>query len=107
VSEKPGSGSTGLVLENVELVNTDKAVANPDGNALLQGGTKNIDTWVIGPVYLDGGKRGFESGSFVKSYLREGSLLNNGNYFERAKPQYEGYGVDEFVHLKDEGARGK
>lgn len=104
----PGSGSTGVVLENVELDNVGAAVQDTSGNTLLDGGSRHIEQWVTGPVYASGEERQFLMGEDIPKYRREASLLDgDGHYFERSKPQYEDRSVSDFVHLKDLGAKGK
>lgn len=99
-----GSGSTGLVLENIAMNNVQKAVADSSGNTILAS-TGKIDQWVAGPTYSP--KREFSMGKST-TYKRQSSLLDsNGAYFERAKPQYEDISAGDFVHIKDFGARGK
>lgn len=105
LNSKPGSGSTGVVLENVDMVNVAKPVADTSGQTLLAPRDK-VDLWVSGPVYSP--EREFYMGKDGPSYKREPSLLDkNGAYFERAKPQYEGNSAGDFVHLKDLGATGE
>jgi len=103
LNSSPGSGSTGLVLENIVLNSVQKAVADSSGNTILAGGAK-IDQWVAGPMYTP--KRAFSMGKGT-TYKRQSSLLDSdGKYFERAKPQYEDRSVGDFVSLKNFGAKG-
>jgi hypothetical protein len=112
VNSKPGTGSTGVVLENVILTNVKTGVADTSGKALLAGGTKRVKSWATGPVYSNIQERDFSAGADVAEYKRDPSLLDTKNgaegapYFERPKPQYEGHSAGEFVHLKDLGAKG-
>lgn len=107
INSKPGSGSTGVIVENVGFQNVAKAVADTAGAVLLVPSAK-VDHWAVGPVYSADGKREFSYGLGDKGgFNRQGTLLDStGAYFERAKPQYEGNGVGDFVHVKDFGARG-
>ncbi|KAL7624109.1 hypothetical protein AAE478_005666 [Parahypoxylon ruwenzoriense] len=103
LDSKTGSGSTGVVLENVDISNVQKVVADTAGQTLLEA-ADHIDSWVAGPVYTP--EREFYMGKETK-YTRESSLLDDsGAYFERPKPQYEGNSVGDFVNLKDLGAKG-
>ncbi|KAK8080836.1 hypothetical protein PG997_008654 [Apiospora hydei] len=77
----PGSGSTGVIVENVEF------------QGCRQGGWRHQRRHVAGP---DG--QGRPLGPCL--------LDSRGRYFERAKPQYEDRAVGDFVHVKDFGAKG-
>ncbi|KAF6824052.1 LysM domain-containing protein [Colletotrichum plurivorum] len=106
-SSKPGSSSTGVVFEKVEMSGVAAAVKDTSGNVLL-GSAGTIDHWVLGPVY--GGSvtaRSFSNGGKVGDYRRSSVLVDSdGKYFEKERPQYEDRGVGDFVHLKDLGAAG-
>lgn len=109
-TDKPGSGTTGLALENIALSGVGAAVADTSGKTILAGGAGKIDQWHMGPVYSGSGgspARTFSTGGKVGAYRRHSTLLDDsGGYFERAKPQYEDRGVGDFLHVKDMGARG-
>ncbi|OIW23390.1 pectin lyase-like protein [Coniochaeta ligniaria NRRL 30616] len=102
-SSKPGSGSTGLVLENVALSGVTKAIADTTGKTLLAQSSGIVDEWVLGPVYEgSAADRSFSTGGKIGTYRRQQGLVDgNGAYFERAKPQYESLAVGDFVHVKD------
>ncbi|KAK1703500.1 LOW QUALITY PROTEIN: pectate lyase superfamily protein-domain-containing protein [Colletotrichum lupini] len=108
-SSKPGSGSTGLVLENIAMSGVTTAVADTNGRTLLAASTR-LDEWVLGPVYsssADDGTRSFSSGGKVGKYRRDSALLDAQDaYYERPKPQYEDRGVGDFLHVRDFGAMG-
>jgi hypothetical protein len=59
LNSSPGSGSTGLVLENIAMSSVQKAVADSNGNTILAS-TAKIDQWVAGPTYSP--KREFSMG---------------------------------------------
>lgn len=108
-SSNTGTGTTGIVLDNVQFNSVSQAVADTAGNSLLSGVT-NVQSWVMGPVYNDTLRTWSNGSSFEQ--LRELTLsgdingLPNVPYFERAKPQYAGNAVSDFVHFKDLGAKG-
>lgn len=105
-SSAVGSGSTGLVLENVKLSGVTAAVADTTGKVYLTGSAATVNEWALGPVYA-GSSRSFSNGAQVGNYQRPLTLLDsNGAYFERQKPQYEAYGVGDFLHIKDLGVMG-
>ena len=111
ISQNTGSGTTGIILDNVGFKSVGVGIADTTGKTLLSGASSVLN-WVIGPVY-NGTKRTWSSGQSLDQ-LRELSLLGtlggglpNVPYFERAKPQYESSGTGDFVHLKDLGCAGK
>jgi hypothetical protein len=108
-SQTPGTGTTGLILENIKLSGVTATVLDTAGKTIL-GASSNIDQWTYGPTYLgsaDTKDRTFVTGSKVGQFRRHTKLLdNNGAYFERAKPQYEDRSAGDIVHLKDLGAKG-
>lgn len=107
-SSATGSGSTGVVLENVKLSGVAAAVADTSGKIMLDGSAAVVDQWALGPIYEGSAdERTFSMGEKTGSYRRHQNLLDAaGNYFERARPQYEDRGVGDFVHVKDFGAAG-
>ncbi|KAL2850737.1 pectate lyase superfamily protein-domain-containing protein [Aspergillus pseudoustus] len=111
-SSSPGSGTTGLILDNTRI---GAPIVDTADRTYL--GAGYFTTWALGPTYA-GGNRLWTSGSAVP-YSREQSLLggrvdglNNPPYFERKKNQYAQYAqyanrpVGDFVQLKTLGARG-
>ncbi|KAF6837096.1 exo-beta-D-glucanase [Colletotrichum musicola] len=105
-SSETGSGSTGLVLENIAMSGVTTAVADTNGQSLLTASAR-LDEWVLGPVYSGSGERSFSSGGKIGKYRRDGALLDStGAYYERPKPQYEDRSVGDFIHVKDFGATG-
>ncbi|GFP60365.1 glucan 1,3-beta-glucosidase [Trichoderma asperellum] len=107
ITSTPGKGSTGVSLENVALSGVGVAVADTSGATLLAS-SGLIDQWVVGPVYEGAATaRSFSKGGKIGNYRRHSTLLDNqGNYFERARPQYEDQAVSSFVHTKDLGCAG-
>lgn len=105
VSEEPGAGSTGVVLDNVRFTGGAAFVKDSAGATLLAAG--NVDEWVLGPVY-NAGYRSWAAGK-TSPYVRDvSSLLGdswgglpNKPYFERPRPTYVGFSAGDFVHLKD------
>lgn len=102
ISTATDSGTTGLVLDNVNL---DGPVLDASGNTLLAAG--KYDSWVVGPTYSNNA-RTFQTGSTSLGYTRQSSLLgasvsglNSAPYFERPKEQYVDKSASDFVHMKD------
>lgn len=105
-NSKPESGSTGLVIENVEFRGVAKAVADSVGNEVLHA-SGTVEHWALGPVYSLQGTRDFSQGQRTRGFIRPPGLLDSkGRYYERAKPQYGQRPVGDFLHVKDFGARG-
>ncbi|KAL4924556.1 glycoside hydrolase family 55 protein [Aspergillus undulatus] len=105
-SATPGSGTTGLILDNTRI---DGPIVDTAGMQYLAAGYYN--NWVLGPTYR-GSSRSWTSGTSL-AYPREGSLLgnridglDNAPYFEREKNQYASRPIGDFVQLKSLGARG-
>ncbi len=108
-NEKPGSGSTGVIVENVAYEGVGAIVADTTGATLLASpATGKVDHWALGPVYDGTASKGsFSKGGKIGTFRRVPDLLDSkGAYFERAKPQYENRPVGDFVHVKDFGAKG-
>lgn len=106
-SAKTGSGTTGIILENVALSGVPAAVQDTASTTLNRSAAL-IDQWTIGPIY-DGmtGSRNFSNGGKVGDYRRHSTLLDaSGKCFERQNPQYEDHGSGDFVHIKNLGATG-
>lgn len=103
-SEKAGSGTSGLILDNTRI---SGSVKDTSGNTITGSGYCN--NFVIGPVYKDG-KRSWTKGSTANEYKREKTLLGKTKsgldvapYFERSKEQYKGRSAGDFKSLKGEG----
>lgn len=108
-NSQPSNGrlAGSLVINNAKLTNVPTAVAVADGTVILVGGTTTIQSWGQGNIFsnTDG------SGSFVQSNIvianKPSVLLDgNGKIFGKTHPQYAAYAVDQFVSVKDNGARG-
>ncbi|KAK4203018.1 pectate lyase superfamily protein-domain-containing protein [Triangularia verruculosa] len=106
-NKTPGSGSTGVIVENVACQGVSQVVADTSGATLLSPPASGVvEHWALGPVYKES-KPEFSMGGKIGTFRRQQGLLDpQGAYFERAKPQYEGRPVGDFVHVKDFGARG-
>jgi hypothetical protein len=109
-SSVPGSGSTGVILENVGFSGVTSAVSDTSGNVLLSG-VSSVASWVLGPTY-NGTERTWNEGTYpqmmpiVSLYGETRQGLPNLPYYERAREQYTDMTASDFVNLKDEGAMG-
>lgn len=70
-SAKTGSGSTGIILENVSLSGVPVVVQDTASTTLLDGSAALMDRWTIGPTY-DGttSSRSFSNAGKVGDYRR-------------------------------------
>ncbi|KFH41946.1 Glucan 1,3-beta-glucosidase-like protein [Hapsidospora chrysogenum ATCC 11550] len=93
------SGSTGVIIGNSGFSDIGNAVADTAGEAILAPSNK-LEHWALGPVYSS--EREFSEKKLVAGFRRAPGLLDNqGNDFERMKPQYEGRDVSDCVRVKD------
>ncbi|GFF73175.1 glucan 1,3-beta-glucosidase [Aspergillus lentulus] len=110
-SKDPGTGTTGITLDNVAFSNVQHYVFDTNGKEYVEGAPSSVDTWTLGPVYFRGTTRDVSLGySFTTP--RKSPLVGTSNglpkspFFERAKPQYEDLDASAFVHVKDHGCKG-
>jgi len=110
-SSTPKSSGT-LTLNNVIFNNVPSAVATPSGNVLLAGkagSTLVVPSWLQGYVVNANGGSSFVQG-YQTAPVRPAALQDQSNsygyYFERQRPQYQGYAVSDFVNIKTLGAKG-
>ncbi|KAF2016582.1 glycoside hydrolase family 55 protein [Aaosphaeria arxii CBS 175.79] len=103
-SEPAGAGS--VYLENVELENVASAVLGVNGTVLAgSSGAIVIPAWADGHRYLPNGPS--EVRGTIDPSKRPGSLLDaEGKYFEKSKPQYGEVPLDQFLSVRDLGAKG-
>ncbi|KAJ3495220.1 hypothetical protein NLG97_g3548 [Lecanicillium saksenae] len=97
-SDKPGTGTTGLVLNRVTFTGVDKAVSDTSGNTILN--DTEVGGWVLGPTY-EGVKRTWSKGAVVDDAVLTPAISEGTKYLERPKPQYEDKSTADFIHLKD------
>jgi glucan 1,3-beta-glucosidase len=102
-----GSLKGSLVIQNARLNNVPIAVAVADGTTILEGGTKTITNWVQGNIYQGTN----QAASFVQADqsapIKDGSLLDSaGRVFGKRHPQYESFDVNDFVSIRELGAKG-
>jgi glucan 1,3-beta-glucosidase len=74
------------------------------GSTILQGGTLTIGAWGQGNKYSPNGPEKFQ-GTF-NAFARPQSLLDNGKYYSKSKPQYENLGTGDFISARGAGATG-
>ncbi|KAK5001600.1 hypothetical protein LTR60_007332, partial [Cryomyces antarcticus] len=103
-SQPPTAGS--LILENVKLNNVPTAIQGPGATVALEGttGASTIAAWGEGHSYTPNGPTNFEGP--IAPNPRPGILLSGDKYYERSKPQYENYDVNDIISVRSAGAAG-
>ncbi|KAK7049288.1 hypothetical protein VNI00_005889 [Paramarasmius palmivorus] len=107
-TSKPSNGSLAgsLVLNNARLINVPIAVGVLNGPTVLPGGTMTINSWGQGNVFVGSDSAGSFTQGDIPANKPSVLLDNAGRIFGKMHPQYEDYSVDQFVSVKDEGAKG-
>jgi hypothetical protein len=102
-STYPTGGS--LVLENIILKNVPTAIQGPNSAVVLAGtsGQTTIAGWAQGHSYTPTGPNTIQGAIVPNS---RGKLASGSIYYERSKPQYEGYPASAFVSVRTAGAKG-
>jgi glucan 1,3-beta-glucosidase len=103
----PPSGDS-LIIENVKLNNVPKAVVLSTTNAVLLTGTTGTTTiagWAQGHSYTSTSGPTNLQGAITPN-IRPASLVTNGAYYTRSKPQYQNLAASQFVSARYSGAAG-
>ncbi|CAG2170996.1 unnamed protein product, partial [Oppiella nova] len=104
-TSKPAGGGA-LILDNVKLTNVAKAVAKPNGQTVLDGGSKIIQSWGQGRFYDATGNGEYKQGPLTAPSKPTALLDGNGKFVERPKPEYTDVAMADFISVKAEGAKG-
>ncbi|OSD08671.1 glycoside hydrolase family 55 protein [Trametes coccinea BRFM310] len=108
-NSQPSNGKLAgsVVLNNVHLTNVPTAVGVVGGTTALAGGTTTIDSWAQGNVFSGTSQTAQFVQAAVPAPTKASSLLDSaGRIFGKMHPQYEDYAVDQFVSVRDQGAKG-
>lgn len=108
-TSEPSSGSLAgsLVLNNIQLTNVPTAVGVVGGAVVLAGGTTTIDSWGQGNVFSGtSGTPSFTQGTIPTPSKASSLLDSSGRLVQKTHPQYAAYSTDQFVSVKDNGAKG-
>ncbi|CAE7209200.1 unnamed protein product [Rhizoctonia solani] len=102
-----GTSNTTFILDNIKFKNVDSGVVDGNGTVLLSGGDKTVKQWIQGNVYR-GSKTNLEyvKGSVAGVRKSPKLLDSSGNIFSKRRPEYEDYTADQFVSVKQFGAKG-
>lgn len=110
-SEPDSAGS--LYLENIDLENVPAAVLGPNGTVLAgSSGNLKIDAWADGHRYVTNDQTWkiegpLETQGSIPPSKRPQSLVDTqGKYRERSKPQYDTVPLEQFLSVRDLGAKG-
>ena len=102
-SQPPAAGS--LIIENCQFNNVPSIVQGPDGTVLAgSAGSVTVAGWGEGHAYTPTGPQIFEGP--ITPNTRPASLVQNGVYYQRSKPQYEQYSASAFLSARSAGATG-
>ncbi|KAJ7818674.1 exo-beta-1,3-glucanase [Mycena olivaceomarginata] len=106
-SASSGQLDGSLVLNNIKLTNVPTAIGLFGGAVLLAGGTTTITSWGQGNIYTGSNGTGTFTQGYIAAANKPSVLLDSaGNIFGRTHPQYAQYAVDQFVSVRDQGAKG-
>ena len=102
-SQPPAAGS--LIIENCQFNNVSTIVLGP-GGAQLAGsfGSINVAGWGSGHAYTPNGPQIFQGP--ITPNNRPGSLVSNGAFYQRSKPQYVEYAASAFLSARSAGVTG-
>lgn len=96
-----------LVLNNIRLNNAPIAVRVAGGPTVLSGGTTIIISWGQGNIYQGVNQSGTFTQGHIPAPTKAPTLLDSsGRVFGRTHPQYAEYAVDQFISVKELGAKG-
>jgi Pectate lyase superfamily protein len=108
-NSNPSNGTLAgsLVINNAKLTNVPTAVGVVGGAVVLYGGTTTILSWGQGNVYTGTNVAGtFMQGNIFAANKPSVLLDGSGRIFGKMHPQYASYDVNQFVSVKDNGAKG-
>lgn len=106
LSSSPPTGGR-LVIENIEVKNVPVIVQGPGDSIALQGSQGHTITkaWAQGHSYIPQGPTDFVE-TFSIRLPRPASILHNGKYYARAKPQHADVPASQLVSFRSAGALG-
>ncbi|KAJ1306408.1 hypothetical protein OPQ81_007413 [Rhizoctonia solani] len=102
-----GTSNTTFILDNIKLKNVESGFMDGNGTIHLDGGDKTVKQWIQGNVYR-GTNTTFEHlQASVEGVRKSRKLLDSsGKIFSKRRPEYEDYSADQFVSVKQFGAKG-
>ncbi|KAF8677635.1 Glycoside hydrolase family 55 protein [Rhizoctonia solani] len=102
-----GTSNTTFLLDNVVFKNVGSGFVDGNGTVLLAGGDKTVQQWTKGNFYK-GSNTAFEYSTGAVNGVRKSPKLldSSGKIFSKRRPEYEDYSADQFVSVKQYGAKG-
>lgn len=111
VSTDTGTGTTGLVMDEVIFEKVDKAVVDLNDTVLWNGETDhNTDRWFMGPSYDPDLQRKWTKSEFDNLATVNNTMLQGGDdtdmgvkstYYLNTRKEYADKSASDFIHLKD------
>lgn len=91
-----------LLLDNVQVDNVITMVQGTSGDAILTlNGQQTINSWGRGSLYLDNSGIGTISTGVLPRITKSSNLLDNeGNFFQKSRPQFQQFSAYDFVSVK-------
>jgi hypothetical protein len=109
-SNPNGHLTTSLVLNGIMFLNVPTIVGVAGGGVILVGvgGKKKafISSWGQGNVYSGANPAGTFTQGNIAAPPKPASLMDGSKIFGKTHPQYIDYAVNQFVSVKDHGAKG-
>ncbi|KAL2361748.1 hypothetical protein RJZ56_005363 [Blastomyces dermatitidis] len=97
------NGPPNIVIDNLEMINVETTVKSENGDVILDG-TDHVGLWAIGRRYK-GYKGTYVSGDVEAPSKGKRLLDKDGKLFYRPRPQYEDFGVDQFLIATENGCK--
>jgi hypothetical protein len=88
-----------ITIDNLQLSNVATAVQHDYAGVTLLGGSKTIESWMVGQVYDQTTPTGrYQSGPLPSLHPKTPELTSGGVYFARLKPQYQDLDANTFFN---------
>ncbi|KAH7303636.1 exo-1,3-beta-D-glucanase [Stachybotrys elegans] len=96
-----------VTLDTVDFINVGTAVHHETAGVTLEGGTRFVDSWVLGKAYDEKNPRGTQhSGPLSAKHPTSGPLSLGGYYYVRNKPQMQNFAASDFANARSFDASG-
>ncbi|CEL56403.1 Glucan 1,3-beta-glucosidase OS=Cochliobolus carbonum GN=EXG1 PE=1 SV=1 [Rhizoctonia solani AG-1 IB] len=102
-----GTSNTTFIFDNVEFKNVASGFVDGNKTVLLSGGDKVVKQWIRGNTYEGSNTAlAYRTGE-VNGVRKSPKLLDSsGKIFSKRRPEYEDYSADQFISVKQFGAKG-
>ncbi|KIJ44258.1 glycoside hydrolase family 55 protein [Sphaerobolus stellatus SS14] len=105
-SSTPTSLDGSIVIDNARLTNVQSAVEEAGGAVVLEGGDRVIAHWIQGNVAEGSGKVRYVQDDLPPIQKPASLLDDDGKIFGRTRPTYADYAADQFISVREHGAKG-